>query len=73
MTFYRGAVAVLAVAFALMPLTAVDATWLWNSLLWLSVVLALISGAQYLWLARKLEASGQATVIDPVARPTRAE
>ena len=30
----------LAVGFALLPLTAVDATWLWNGLLWLAVVLA---------------------------------
>lgn len=42
-----------AVAFALFPLTAVDATWLWNSLLWVAVVLALVSGAQYLWGARQ--------------------
>ena len=38
----------LAVGFALLPLTAVDATWLWNGFLWLAVVLAVISGAQYL-------------------------
>lgn len=43
----------LAVAFALIPLTALDATWLWQSFLWLSVALAVISGAQYLWLARR--------------------
>jgi len=42
----------LAVGFALMPLTALDATWLWNGLLWTAVVLALISGSQYLWRAR---------------------
>ncbi len=42
----------LAVGFALLPLTAVDATWLWNGLLWLAVVLAVISGAEYLWRAR---------------------
>ena len=46
-----------AVAFALFPPTALDATWLWNSLLWISVVLALVSGAQYLWRARQLVAS----------------
>ena len=34
-----------------MPLTAVDATWLWNGLLWLAVVLTVVSGAQYLWRA----------------------
>lgn len=43
----------LAVGFALLPLTALDATWLWNGLLWASVVLALYSGAQYLRHARR--------------------
>ncbi len=38
----------LAVGFALLPLTAVDATWLWKSLLWLGVVLAVVSGWAYL-------------------------
>jgi CDP-diacylglycerol---glycerol-3-phosphate 3-phosphatidyltransferase len=70
---YKTVAQQLAVAFALMPLTAVDATWLWNSLLWLSVALALISGAQYLWWARKLEAAAEAAPVDPLARPTRAE
>lgn len=42
-----------AVAFALFPPTALDATWLWNSVLWLAVVLALVSGGQYLWRARQ--------------------
>jgi CDP-diacylglycerol--glycerol-3-phosphate 3-phosphatidyltransferase len=37
----------LAVAFALMPLTAVDHTWTWMSMLWLAVGLTLLSGAQY--------------------------
>jgi CDP-diacylglycerol--glycerol-3-phosphate 3-phosphatidyltransferase len=41
----------LAVGFAILPLTALDAKWLWNGLLWVSVVLALISGAQYMWRA----------------------
>jgi CDP-diacylglycerol--glycerol-3-phosphate 3-phosphatidyltransferase len=49
----------LAVGFALLPLTALDATWLWNSLLWIAVVLALVSGGQYLWRARQMEASGE--------------
>ena len=44
-----------AVAFALMPLTAVDATWSWTILLWISVGLALVSGGQYLWRARRME------------------
>jgi CDP-diacylglycerol--glycerol-3-phosphate 3-phosphatidyltransferase len=42
----------LAVGFALLPWTALDATWLWNGLLWAAAVLALISGAQYLHHAR---------------------
>ena len=42
----------LSVGFAIAPLTALDATWLWNSLLWISVALALISGGQYMWRAR---------------------
>lgn len=42
----------LSVGFAIAPFTAIDATWLWNSLLWVSVVLALISGGQYMWRAR---------------------
>jgi len=41
----------LAVGFALLPLTALDATWLWNGFLWLAVVLAVVSGSQYLWHA----------------------
>jgi CDP-diacylglycerol---glycerol-3-phosphate 3-phosphatidyltransferase len=43
----------LSVGFALAPLTALDAKWLWNGLLWLSVALALISGGQYMWRARR--------------------
>jgi CDP-diacylglycerol--glycerol-3-phosphate 3-phosphatidyltransferase len=45
----------LAVGFALLPLTAVDATWLWNGFLWLAVVLAVVSGTKYLWQARTVE------------------
>jgi CDP-diacylglycerol--glycerol-3-phosphate 3-phosphatidyltransferase len=42
----------LSVGFAIAPLTALDAKWLWNGLLWTSVVLAVISGCQYMWRAR---------------------
>ena len=63
----------LAVAFALLPLTAVDATWLWNGFLWLAVVLALVSGAQYLLRARQLEAAAPAVSADPVGRAATAE
>ncbi len=61
----------LAVGFALLPLTAVDATWLWNSFLWIAVVLALVSGAQYLWRARQLEAAAPDAVDeDSAGRPS---
>lgn len=43
----------LAVGFALLPWTALDATWLWKGLLWAAVVLALVSGWQYLYQARQ--------------------
>lgn len=42
----------LSVGFALCPLTALDATWLWRSLLWVALILALVSGAQYLVRSR---------------------
>jgi CDP-diacylglycerol---glycerol-3-phosphate 3-phosphatidyltransferase len=42
----------LAVGFALLPLTALDSTWLWTVMLWAAVVLAVVSGAQYLRHAR---------------------
>ncbi len=41
-----------AVGFAILPLTAIDAKWLWNGFLWLAVVLALVSGYDYLRGAR---------------------
>ena len=43
----------LSVGFAIAPWTALDAKWLWNGLLWIAVVLALVSGAQYMWRARR--------------------
>jgi len=42
----------LAVGFAILPLTAIDATWLWKGFLWLAVVLSVVSGYQYLRGAR---------------------
>lgn len=42
----------LSVGFAIAPLTSMDAKWLWNGLLWISVVLALVSAGQYFWRAR---------------------
>jgi CDP-diacylglycerol--glycerol-3-phosphate 3-phosphatidyltransferase len=53
MAKYKTLTQQLAVGFAILPLTAVDAQWLWNGLLWAAVVLALVSGAQYLWHARQ--------------------
>lgn len=44
---YKTVLQQFAVAFALLPLTAIDATWLWNVLLWAAVVMALLSAAQY--------------------------
>jgi CDP-diacylglycerol--glycerol-3-phosphate 3-phosphatidyltransferase len=62
---YKTVAQQLAVAFALFPPTALAATWLWNSSLWIAVVLAVISGAQYFWRARRMGAALDAT---PVVR-----
>jgi CDP-diacylglycerol--glycerol-3-phosphate 3-phosphatidyltransferase len=43
----------LAVGFALLPWTALDSRWLWNGLLWVAVILAVVSGAQYLRRSRQ--------------------
>lgn len=43
----------LAVGFAIAPLTALDAKWLWNGLLWISVALTVISFGQYMVRARR--------------------
>jgi CDP-diacylglycerol--glycerol-3-phosphate 3-phosphatidyltransferase len=53
----------LAVGFVLLPWTAVDATWLWKSLLWAAVALALISGFQYLYHARQPQRSAATQTI----------
>ena len=45
----------LAVGFALWPWFAVDAKWLWVSLLWIAVVLSLFSAVQYFWYSRVTE------------------
>ena len=42
----------LSVGFALWPWFADGTPWVWNSLLWIAVVLALVSGLQYLWWSR---------------------
>lgn len=54
----------LSVGFAIAPLTAVDAKWLWNGLLWLSVALALISGCQYLYRAQKGSPVSEGSTLD---------
>jgi CDP-diacylglycerol--glycerol-3-phosphate 3-phosphatidyltransferase len=41
----------LSVGFAIAPLTARDAQWLWKGLLWIAVFLAVVSAAQYMWRA----------------------
>jgi CDP-diacylglycerol--glycerol-3-phosphate 3-phosphatidyltransferase len=43
----------MAVGFALLPLTAVDHALLWETLLWVAVVLTVVTGLQYLWHARR--------------------
>lgn len=55
----------LAVGFALLPLTALDATWLWKGFLWLAVVLTLYSGTQYFVAARSRATSGPSPEPDP--------
>jgi CDP-diacylglycerol---glycerol-3-phosphate 3-phosphatidyltransferase len=55
-----------AVAFALAPLTAIDHVWLWRTLLWVAVVLTLVSGAQYLWRARRDPGHATTEVTDAV-------
>ena len=56
-----------AVAFALLPLTALDATWLWNGTLWIAVVLTVVSGAQYLWQARRWETEAEPATVGQVS------
>lgn len=50
---YKTVVQQFAVAFALFPPTALAATWTWQVLLWVAVVLTVVSGAQYFWHAMK--------------------
>ncbi|MEI6497305.1 MAG: CDP-alcohol phosphatidyltransferase family protein [Actinomycetota bacterium] len=55
---YKTVTQQLSVGFAIAPLTSMDAKWLWNGLLWVSVALALISGAQYLWRGQSMQPTG---------------
>jgi CDP-diacylglycerol--glycerol-3-phosphate 3-phosphatidyltransferase len=57
----------LSVGFALCPVTALDAIWLWKSLLWIALVLAVVSGGQYLWRSRSV---GRAPFDSDVVVPT---
>lgn len=52
---YKTLVQQLSVGFAIAPLTARHATWLWLWLLWIAVGLTAISGIQYLVVARRLD------------------
>jgi CDP-diacylglycerol--glycerol-3-phosphate 3-phosphatidyltransferase len=54
------------VAFAIAPLTAVDATWTWLVLLWMSVVLTVYSFGQYMWKAHIAKHPGH--LVQPVDR-----
>ena len=45
-----------AVGFALLPWSA-DARWLFNTFLWIAVVLTLVTGAQYLFDSRRVARS----------------
>ena len=47
----------LAVALALFPLTAADATWTWMIALWLAVVLTVVTGIHYFVTARRTAAT----------------
>lgn len=63
---YKTVVQQFAVAFALFPITALDATWTWIGLLWIAVVLTLVSGFQYLWHAGR-SAPAEVTTTETVA------
>jgi CDP-diacylglycerol--glycerol-3-phosphate 3-phosphatidyltransferase len=58
-----------AVGFALLPWTALDATWLWKWCLWIAVALTLVSGANYLIAAqagkRRMRAAVAAQSVTP--------
>jgi CDP-diacylglycerol--glycerol-3-phosphate 3-phosphatidyltransferase len=49
----------IAVAFALWPATAADATWTWMIALWVAVVLTVVTGVRYLMVARRADAAAQ--------------
>jgi CDP-diacylglycerol--glycerol-3-phosphate 3-phosphatidyltransferase len=57
-----------AVAFALCPLTALDATWSWRILLWVAVALTVVTGVIYLKRYRAVRAAtslASATRLEP--------
>lgn len=59
----------LAVGFALWPWTALRATWTWKGLLWIAVVLALVSGIQYLARSRRAPVTVPPVVEDRIDAP----
>jgi CDP-diacylglycerol--glycerol-3-phosphate 3-phosphatidyltransferase len=56
----------LAVGFALMPLTALDARWLWLTFLWVAVALTVISGSQYFYKAWHHARHGLRPAVEPM-------
>jgi CDP-diacylglycerol--glycerol-3-phosphate 3-phosphatidyltransferase len=60
---YKTVVQQFAVAFALFPPTALAATWTWQVLLWIAVVLTVVSGVQYLWYAMKPQRANVAATV----------
>jgi CDP-diacylglycerol--glycerol-3-phosphate 3-phosphatidyltransferase len=60
---YKTVVQQFAVAFALFPPTALAATWTWQLLLWIAVVLTVVSGVQYFWHAMKTQPADLTTTV----------
>ena len=50
----------IAVAFAVLPLTASRASWVWHASLWVAVGLTLVTGADYLVKAQRVKANSVA-------------
>jgi len=49
-----------AVGFAVLPLTASNASWVWHAFLWIAVALTLVTGADYLLKAQRVKADAAA-------------
>lgn len=50
----------IAVGFAVLPLTASRASWVWHVSLWIAVALTLVTGADYLFKAQRVKAETEA-------------